>query len=253
VATLVGSTGFVGGHIAQAHQFDVHVHRPNVSIIEGAHTNLLVCAGLPSEKWRANKYPEADWGNMVDLAQILATVHADRAVLISTIDVYQPAVDVDERDPPDYNGQEAYGFHRAWFETFFQSHFRGALVIRLPALFAADVRKNLIHDLLHGKEDQWAHVNPASTFQFFDATETWSIIEMAWSAGINLLNVASEPVTAQQVASLFGVTLTAQTPQVEYNMQSVHADQLGGKDGYIFTAQSVLDEIVALRDQGDIG
>ena len=41
---------------------------------------------------------------MAALAQVLATVTARRAVLISTIDVYQPAIGVDEMDPPDFDG-----------------------------------------------------------------------------------------------------------------------------------------------------
>lgn len=183
---------------------------------------------------------------MAALAQVLASVRADRAVLISTIDVYQPPVGVDETDPAQFDGSGAYGTHRAWFEAFFRSRFPDALVLRLPALYAPDVRKNLVHDLLHGKADQWARVNPSSTFQFFDTNQTWTMIDRAWGEGIALLNVTSEPVTAQAVADLFGVRLTSQTPPVRYDMRSVYADTLGGHDGYLFTAEYVLEGISAL-------
>ena len=247
VGVLVGSTGFVGSHLAVRGDFTRKVHQSDIKTITGLTTDLLVCAGLPAEKWRANQDPSADWANMAVLAQVLASVQADRAVLISTVDVYQPAFDVDETDPARFDGPGAYGTHRAWFEAFFQSRFPEALVLRLPALYAPDVRKNLVHDLLHGKADQWAGVNPDSTFQFFDTTQTWAVIERAWGAGITLLNVTSEPVTAQAVADLFGVRLTARTPPIHYNMQSIHAHTLGGRDGYLFTAQSVLDGIGTLR------
>jgi len=210
-------------------------------------TDLLVCAGLPAEKWRANQEPQEDWANTSRLAQVLASVQADRAVLVSTIDVYQPAVDVDETDPAQFDGLGAYGAHRAWFEAFFRSRFPDSLVLRLPALYAPNVRKNLVHDLLRGKADQWARVNPASTFQFFDTTQTWTLIQRAWEERIRLLNVTSQPVTAQAVAELFDVQLTAQTPPVHYDMKSIHADTLGGRDGYLFTAESVLEGIGILR------
>lgn len=247
MGVLVGSTGFVGGHLARQHGFTKHVHRSDITTIAGLDTDLLVCAGLPAEKWRANQDPSGDSDNMAALAQVLATVRAERAVLVSTIDVYQPAVGVDETTPPKFDGSGAYGAHRAWFEAFFQSNFSNTLVLRLPALYASDVRKNLVHDLLHGKADQWARVSPSSTFQFFDATQTWTTIERAWAERIALLNVTSEPVTAQAVADLFAVRLTAQTPAAEYDMRSVHADTLGGRDGYLFTAESILQDISALR------
>ena len=247
MGVLIGSTGFIGGHLTRAHHFDQRVHRSDLTSITGLSTDLLVCAGLPAEKWKANRDPAADWANMAELAQVLATVRAERAVLISTVDVYQPAMDVDEATVPQFNGPSPYGAHRAWFEAFFRVQFPETLVLRLPALFASDVRKNLVHDLLHGKADQLAGVNPTSTFQWFDATQTWGAIERAWAEGISLLNITSEPVTAQAVADLFGVRHTAQTLPATDDMRSIHAQALGGRDGYLFTATSVLGGISSLR------
>lgn len=247
MAVLVGSTGFVGCHLARKHEFELAVHRSDVASITGLSTDLLVCAGLPAAKWRANQHPAEDWANMALLTQVLASVRAERGVLISTIDVYQPAVGVDETNAPQFNGAGAYGSHRAWFEAFFQSHFPDALVLRLPALYASDVRKNLVHDLLHEKYDQLALVNPSSTFQFFDATKTWTMIEGAWAAGITLLNITSEPVSAQAVANLFGVSLNGKSPPIDYDMRSVHAQSFDGVGGYLFTAEAVLDGISSLR------
>lgn len=247
MSLLIGNTGFVGCHLKRSHSFDVQVHRPNVRTVVGLNTDLLVCAGLPAEKWRANQDAVADWANMAELAEVLSTVQADRAVLLSTIDVYQPAVEVDENDPAQLNGHSAYGTHRAWFEAFFRSRFPRSLILRLPGLFAPDVRKNLIHDLLHGKTDQWARVNRDSTFQFFDVTRTWALTMAAWDSGIHLLNVTSEPVTAQAVADLFGVQLSAEGNAAEYDMRSVHAATFGGQNGYLYSSEAVLAGIDALR------
>lgn len=244
---LVGSTGFLGGQLLQEHRFDLAVHRPDLERLRGACVDVLVCAGLPAEKWRANKEPQADWENMTRLAAVLASVQAARPVLISTIDVYQPAVGVDESDPASFDGQGAYGTHRAWFEAFFQAHFPDAVVVRLPGLYGPGLRKNLVRDLLEGLEEQYLKVNATSRFQFFDTTRTWDVLERTWELGLPLLNVTSEPVTAQDVAGLFGVTLQDAGPRVEYDMRSRHSEQFGGRDGYLYSKADVLAGIDALR------
>jgi nucleoside-diphosphate-sugar epimerase len=244
----VGSTGFVGGHLARGREFSLAVHRSDLHRLAGAATDLLVCAGLPAEKWRANAEPQGDWANMADLAQTLATVRASRVVLVSTVDVYEKPQQVDEVDSPTFNAAPGYGAHRAWFETFVQARFDDVLVLRLPGLYAPDVRKNLVHDLLHGKVDQWQKVDAGSTFQFFDVTRIWEIIERAWQQHLTLLNVACEPVSAASVAAVFGERLVATGTPVHYDMRSIHAPAFGGTDGYLIDAPSALEGIAALRE-----
>lgn len=246
MSVLIGATGFVGGHLARAHPFDQAVHRPDVHTIAGSQVDLLVCAGLPAEKWRANREPAADWQNMAALAQVLATVRADRAVLISTVDVYQPAVGVDEGDPPDYGGPAAYGMHRAWFEAFFRATFGTSLVLRLPGLYAPDLRKNLIYDLMHDRHDQWAGVNPDSTFQFFDVRRTWELADRAMAADLDLVNVATEPVSAAEVAAQFDVELVGGGQPIGYDLRTRHAALLGGEGAYLVARASVLAGIAEL-------
>lgn len=249
MSVLIGSTGFVGSHISQEVDFDLSVHRPNLQDVRNLETDLLVCAGLPAEKWRANADPDADWINTTALASALATVKAHRAVLISTVDVYQPPVGVDEGDFPAIGGEQAYGRNRTWFECFFRTRFPDGLIVRLPGLFAADVRKNLIHDLMHGKEEQWASVNPRSTFQFFDVTKTWEFCSRAHDLGIDLLNVSTPPVSAAEVAACFGVDLTADGPAASYDMRTLHASSFGGVDGYLMSRDAVLAGIADLSGQ----
>ena len=248
MSVLIGSTGFVGGHLSRHHAFTEQVHRTNVESIIGLETDLLVCAGLPAEKWRANSDPEADWNNMVHLAQVLTSVRAERAILISTIDVYQPAIEVDETNSANFDGHGAYGMHRAWFEAFFKSCFTNILIMRLPGLFARDVRKNLVYDLMNNRLDQLSGVNANSMFQFFDVTQIWEIINKASSNDIKLLNVTSEPVSAKQIGDLFNISLAGLSPPVSYNMKSIHANVFGGSSGYIFDQASILGAIQAIRE-----
>lgn len=247
MSILIGSTGFVGGHLQSSHEFKYKFHRPNIAEIQNLETDLLICAGLPAEKWRANKDPIADWENVFQLAQILTKVKAERAVLISSIDVYQPAINVTERDSPNYNGEGAYGRNRAWFEAFFTSNFTHSNVIRLPGLFAKDLKKNLIFDLMNGRTDQLALINKDSLFQFFDISKIWDILNICFENNLSLLNLATEPISAQEIAELFDVQLNDSGNKIVYNMRSIHADQFNGIDGYIRSKHEILEEISLLK------
>lgn len=245
---LIGKTGFVGGHLVRKHRFDLEIHRANIELISGANADVLVCAGIPAQKWIANQDPVSDWQNISNLAQVLTSLSAKRAVLVSTVDVYDNPYIVDEDDTPSLNATSAYGRNRTWFEFFFRAQFPESLILRLPALYASDVRKNLVHDLLHGKSDQWEQMNPNSTFQFFDTTQTWSIIQEAWRLKLSLVNVTSEPVTAQQIANLFGVSLGSKSLAHSYDVRSRYADEFGGSGGYFYSKEEILKGIASLRD-----
>jgi len=243
----VGSTGFVGGHLRKHHSFDQFVHRSNIESIQGLETDLLICAGLPAEKWRANREPEADWLNVKKLADTLSRVRAHKAILISTIDVYQPAIDVTEDMPANFDGAGAYGTHRAWFEAFFQTQFKQSSVIRLPGLFANNLKKNLIFDLLNHKSDQWEKVNTKSTFQFFNLERIWDVISFVEQTEIKIMNVSSQPTSAGEIAKLFDIVLGENSEKVSYNMKTIHDLEFGGFDGYLFSKESILSDINSLR------
>jgi nucleoside-diphosphate-sugar epimerase len=246
MSALIGSTGFVGGHLQKRYEFTQTYNRANISEIQGLETDLLICAGLPAEKWRANRNAESDLLNMSELAESLTTVQAKKAVLISTIDVYQPAVNVDENDWPDLKGVDAYGRNRAWFEIFFRLRFPDSVVLRLPGLFAPDLRKNLIFDLMTGKKENLQSVHRDSRFQFFNMAEIWKVTEICLNSNIPILNVASEPISAQEIASLFGEVLGTSAPKVNYDMRSIYDKQYNGGDGYLYSSEKIISEIRTL-------
>jgi nucleoside-diphosphate-sugar epimerase len=246
-STLIGSTGFVGSTLAASRPFDAAFHRSDITNIRGMSSELTICAGLPAAKYLANQEPERDWRNMASLAEELSHLQSDRFVLVSSVDVYQPAKDVDERDRPQLDGNEAYGRNRAWFELFVKATFSNHQIVRLPGLFAPGLRKNLVFDLLEGREDQWRGVNALSRFQFFDVATLWDVIDRLADSDVRLLNVACEPIRAQDVADLFGVSLSSSGRLVEYDMRTVHTDRFGGSDGYLISAEDQLHGIEKLR------
>jgi len=248
MSALIGSTGFVGGHLQKDFSFTHMFNRANILEIEGLNTDLLICAGLPAEKWKANNEPESDWLNMVSLAQHISSVKADRAILISTVDVYQPALGVTEDDKPNYNGEGAYGRNRAWFEAFFVSQFSNAIVLRLPGLFANNLKKNFIFDLVNLRSDQLSNVHRDSKFQFYNILGIWHLINTCIEENISLLNVATEPVTAQEVANIFDVSLSPSAHKFEYCMKSRHFEIFEGTNGFIQDKIEVLTGISKMRN-----
>jgi len=247
MSALIGSTGFVGGHLQKDFEFTHKYNRANISDIQSLTTDLLICAGLPAEKWKANSDPEADWSNMADLAQKISSVSADQAILISTIDVYQPAADVTEDDKPNFNGEAPYGRNRAWFETFFISQFSNTIVIRLPGLFASNLKKNFIYDLINNRSDQVSNVHQESKFQFYDIQSIWEIIHKCRENNISLLNVATEPISAQEIASIFDIVLTGSQGKIEYRMKSKYSGVFNGTGGFLQCKSEVLSGIAKLR------
>ena len=120
---LIGSTGFVGGTLADQIAFDAAVHRPNLETVRGVAADLVVCAGMPAAKWRINQDPAGDRETMVRLMDVLGSMTAERFLLVSTIDVYAQPTGVDESVPADLDHPQAYGRHRAVFEAFVREQF----------------------------------------------------------------------------------------------------------------------------------
>ncbi|CAN2228762.1 hypothetical protein MCERE85_01413 [Candidatus Nanopelagicaceae bacterium] len=248
MSALIGSTGYVGGHLQKTFEFTHKYNRANIEQIQGLNTDLLICAGLPAEKWKANSDAESDWSNMAKLAQMISSVNADAAVLISTIDVYQPAIDVTEDMAPSYDGVDAYGRNRAWFESFFTSQFSNTIVVRLPGLFSSNLKKNLIYDLINNRFDHYLSVNQNSKYQFYDMTGVWDLINGCLEKKIPLLNVATEPISAQEIASIFDVELISSQEKIEYRMKTNYCSFFGGSDGFLQSKAEVLQGISRLRN-----
>lgn len=243
---LIGETGLVGKQILLSQDFEIKVHRPTLKKIENISTDLLVCAGLPAEKWLANKYHKEDWANIETIVNSLEKVKAERAILISTIDVFQPAINVFDDSEVNQENNEPYGKHRAMFEVIFKSLFDNPLILRLPGLFSPRIKKNFVFDLLNSKNDYLTKVNPASEFQFFDLTKIWPVINRALDLNLEFLNVTSEPIFAEKIANLFGIKLVGQDAPIKYNMKTKFSVEFGGSKGYIYTSEDILQGIQEL-------
>lgn len=237
---LIGITGFVGGTLARQMSFDDGYRSTDIHTIAGRRYDLLVCAGAPAEKWRANQDPEGDAASLARLQAALATVEAAQVVLISTVDVYPVPVAVDEASPIDEAGGQPYGRHRFALERAVQRRFPRTTVLRLPGLYGTGLKKNVIFDLLHGRPVAAA---PASTHQYYGLSRLGADLETALAAGLPLVNLATEPVRVGDIAAAaFGLTLAADDgrAEVHYDMRSAHARRFGGDGAYLESTATVL-------------
>ncbi|MDR1522042.1 MAG: NAD(P)-dependent oxidoreductase [Streptococcaceae bacterium] len=144
---LVGFTGFVGSNLKSSHKFDGLFNRQNIQKAYRKQPDLLVYAGIPAEKYLANNFPDKDFKIIKQAIYNLQKIKPQKLVLISTIDVYEKAVDVNEDDLA--NAKEIYGKNRHFLENWVKENVPDFHIVRLPALFGSGIKKNFIYDLIH--------------------------------------------------------------------------------------------------------
>jgi len=236
-AGLIGATGFVGTTLSGQAHFEDYYHSKNISEIRGRTYGLLLCAGAPAAKWKANQNPEEDLANLNGLMEHLRHVTAERFVLISTVDVFARPVAVDEATPVDPAQADTYGRNRFLLEEFVRKQFPQACVARLPGLFGHGLKKNFVYDLLHTNCLHLTHCE--SVFQFYDMSRLWSDVQIALASGLPLVHFATAPVKVRDVArQAFDVAFENVTPKppVHYDLRTRHAAVFGGAGDYFYSA-----------------
>lgn len=244
-SALVGYTGFVGRNLLAQHEFGELYNSSNIGEVRGRSFDLVVIAAARAEKWRINQEPRKDAAELASLKRHLAAVRADRAVLISTVDVYSSPRGVDEGTPIETEGLHAYGRHRYELERFIANTFPRPHVLRLPALFGDGLKKNVIFDLLH--DNGVDRINSAGEFQYYDLSHLWRDVERVIGNDLALLNVATAPIATSKIAcEILGRPFDQQpegTTAARYDFRSLHADLWGGRDGYLYSREQVLADL----------
>jgi len=239
---LVGYTGLVGGNLDAQRVFAVHVNSSNAGELRGGAFGHVVFSAAKAEKWRANADPMADARHIDELIALLASFHAERVTLVSTVDVYGTPREVDERSPVRAQGLHAYGANRYRLEQAVADLHERSLVVRLPALFGPGLKKNVVYDLLH--DNQVDRIQPASSFQYYDLTRLADDLDVLWANGVALANLVTEPtLTATVVERAFAqrpLPSSSELPVVRYDVRTRYGALLGGDGDYIESSDSVL-------------
>lgn len=144
---LVGDTGFVGSNLLANSLFDSTYHSTNVHTAYDSCPDILIYAGVPGTKFLANRFPYKDKQKIDEAITNIKRISAKKLVLISTVDV-NSRLDVfeDELNERSYFG--AYGDHRALLEKWVEENYTDYHIIRLPAIYGINLKKNYIRDLI---------------------------------------------------------------------------------------------------------
>lgn len=146
---LVGYTGFVGSNLYLKGDFDEVYNSKNIKKSYGKNPDLLVYSGLRAEKFLANNNPEKDMELIYEAQENIKKINPRKLVLISTIDVFKNPVGVDENTEINTEDLHPYGLNRYKLECWVRKNYNNALIIRLPALFGKNIKKNFIYDLIN--------------------------------------------------------------------------------------------------------
>lgn len=146
---LIGHSGFVGGALLRQTRFDACYNSANIAAIKGQAFGTLVCAAAPGSMLEANRAPERDAAQIEALIAHLATIRAERFVLISSIAVLADFAGGDDESTQAFQQSLAYGRNRRALEAFVEERFPRSLIVRLPALFGHGLRKNFLFDLMN--------------------------------------------------------------------------------------------------------
>lgn len=87
-----------------------------------------------------------------------------------------------------------------------------------------------------------------SNYQFYNLAHLWDDIYHAFRLEIPLLNVATEPINAgilYHYLSNEDYENHCSDFYPQYNFKSIYAEQMGGKDGYLYSGEQMMKEIGA--------
>lgn len=241
---LIGYTGFVGSNLMNQTEFKDTYNSKNIDMIKEKSYDVVVCAGAPAVKWKANQNPQQDYNNIQQLISNLRTVSTKYFILLSTVDVYQNPTLVDESTPINLEGTDPYGKHRYYLEEFVREEYGDYLIVRLPGLFGDGLKKNFIYDIIHNNCLHLTHFQ--SEFQFYNLNSLWKDIQIAQENNIKLINFCTEPVKPSEIAeycmgSVFD-NITEKAP-VYYDMRSMYSSIYKKNSTYMKTKIEVLNEI----------
>ena len=195
---LIGHTGFVGTVVKRQAALYSSYRSTDISSIRGEAFDLVVCSGVPAQKWIAERDPAGRHRQHPIVGGASGGGKAKQFVLISTVDVFADSRGKDEDSVPDEAALTAYGRNRLWLERFATDRFSNALVVRLCGLVGPGLRKNAVFDF---RNNNALHaISSQAVYQFYPMVNLWNDIGLALGAGLKTLHLTAEPLSIRDMA-----------------------------------------------------
>ena len=190
---IIGYSGLIGSNLYRQYKkkydyIDLFNSKNIHKIKKNNCYELILCAGLPAEKWKANNFPKKDKSNTLKLINYLKKIKTDKFFLISTIDVY-------------FN--HTYGKNRMYLEEFVKKNFINYLIIRLPGVFGDGLKKNVIYDLINKNELEKIYYN--DQYQWYDLSLLKKNIEKIKNSKNKIYEFYSEPIKNKDIINLINI------------------------------------------------
>lgn len=147
---LVGYSGFVGSNLRMQHTFSDTYNSSNIEAAFGTTPDMLVYAGVRAEMFLANQDPNADYQMIRNAMENIRRITPKRLVLISTVAVYADTKEVNEDSVIAPESLSAYGRNRLVLEQWVRESCPKSLIVRLPAIFGENLKKNFLYDYITG-------------------------------------------------------------------------------------------------------
>lgn len=146
---LVGYTGFVGSNLEMSIKNCKKFNTKNIELSFGTKPDLLIYSAVPAAMFIANSRPKEDFEVICNAIENIKKIDAKRVVLISTVAVYENTQFVDETHIINEKLLLPYGKNRLYLERWVSLNCENSLVVRLPAVYGYNLKKNFIYDLIN--------------------------------------------------------------------------------------------------------
>lgn len=207
---IVGSEGFLGSHILdtlrQSHS-DEQIHQINrINVNEKLKSDydfLINCAGN-SKKYLSDINWEKDFSDNVLLsAKLYNDMSFDRALHLSSSEVYGSIINAREVDVPDIQRISNYGFSKLLSEKFFLRH-QNSVIVRAAGFLSHRLIKGPVYDLLNNSP---LRVSNKSTFQLINADRFATIcLQLLESSATGIYNVCgTDHVSMEEIAKILNI------------------------------------------------
>ena len=194
-------------------------------------------------KWLANKNHIEDKNNILSFIDNIKTIKSKKFILLSTIDVYEDYIDVNEDNRPDCTDKKPYGLNRIILENFVQDFFEDYLIIRLPIVYGSGFKKNIIFDVLNNNHVD--KINGNSKIQIYNVCNLSSDIDRFINSKIKIVNLATEPLLVSDLfKDVFNINLKKLTNDiVETNMTTKNDDK------YFYKKDYLISELIKFKNE----
>lgn len=178
---LIGGRGFVGQGIAAAvarHGWALTIiGRDDYQSQVGGEFDLVINANGNARRFQANRQPVSDFDpNVTSVYRSLFDFRTPRYVLISTVDVYSQADDLErtrEEVPIEPLTLCPYAFHKWLAETLVRRYASQWLILRLAQMVGAGLKKGPVFDMLY-RQPLWA--DPESRLHFMSTEAVGEVL-----------------------------------------------------------------------------